>query len=128
MKYVQKKVSAKLIFCRAIDLRLMKRCVETNEWCKGRFQKQLKHFVSTIQDHISTKDGQWSVKGLLTFSEYYTISSIQKLYQSFRNPPVPKILEFSRKHGYKVVLAEHQNHYPDISFVKADDELVFHRF
>ncbi|MDM8557233.1 type II restriction endonuclease [Candidatus Parabeggiatoa sp. HSG14] len=36
----------------------------------------------------------------------------------------PKIIEFSRQYGYKVVLAEHQNYYPDISFVKADDDKI----
>jgi hypothetical protein len=33
-------------------------------------------------------------------------------------------MEFAQKHGYKVVLAEHQNYYPDISFVKSDDTSV----
>jgi len=36
----------------------------------------------------------------------------------------PKILEFAQVNGFKVVLAEHQNYYPDISFVKADDESI----
>jgi hypothetical protein len=31
-------------------------------------------------------------------------------------------MEFARKFGYKIVLAEHQNYYPDISFVKSDNE------
>lgn len=93
---------------------------------KADFEKQLKHFVSTIQDHISTKDGQWSVKGFIdVFQNIYTISSDTKIVSKVLEIHLfPKILEFSRKHGYKVVLAEHQNHYPDISFVKADDESV----
>ena len=36
----------------------------------------------------------------------------------------PKIMKFAEDNGYKLVLAEHQNYYPDISFVKADDESV----
>ena len=36
----------------------------------------------------------------------------------------PKILTFAQTNKYKVVLAEHQNYYPDISFVKASDESI----
>lgn len=36
----------------------------------------------------------------------------------------PKILHFAQAIGYKVVLAEYQNYYPDISFVKADNEAI----
>lgn len=36
----------------------------------------------------------------------------------------PKVLHFAQANGYKVVLAEHQNYYPDISFVKTNDESV----
>ncbi len=34
----------------------------------------------------------------------------------------PKILAFAEQHGFAVVLAEHQNYYPDISFVCKDNE------
>jgi len=33
-------------------------------------------------------------------------------------------MEFARQHHFKIVLAEHQNYYPDISFIKADDESI----
>ena len=33
-------------------------------------------------------------------------------------------MEFAKKYGYKIVLAEHQNYYPDISFVKAGNENI----
>ena len=36
----------------------------------------------------------------------------------------PRILSFAQKTGYRLVLAEHQNYYPDISFVHADDESI----
>ena len=36
----------------------------------------------------------------------------------------PKILGFAERYGYRIVLAEHQNYYPDISFVDADDENI----
>lgn len=93
---------------------------------KEEFEEQLKEFVETIQDYISTPDGQWTVKGFIdVFQNVYTISSDTKIVSKILEIHLfPKILEFSRKYGYKVVLAEHQNHYPDISFVKSDDESV----
>ena len=93
---------------------------------KEEFEEQLKEFVETIQDYISTDDGQWTVKGFIdVFQNVYTISSDTKIVSKILEIHLfPKILEFSQKYGYKVVLAEHQNHYPDISFVKADDESV----
>ena len=33
-------------------------------------------------------------------------------------------MEFAKEQGYKLVLADHQNYYPDISFVKSDDESI----
>ncbi len=33
-------------------------------------------------------------------------------------------MEFAKTYGYKIVLAEHQNYYPDISFVKEGDESI----
>jgi hypothetical protein len=33
-------------------------------------------------------------------------------------------LAFAQVNGYKIVLADHQNYYPDISFVKSDDESI----
>lgn len=93
---------------------------------KEEFEEQLKEFVGTIQEYISTEDGQWIVKGFIdVFQNVYTISSDTKIVSKILEIHLfPKILEFSQKYGYNVVLAEHQNHYPDISFVKADDESV----
>lgn len=36
----------------------------------------------------------------------------------------PKILQFAEENGYKVVLAEHQNYYPDVSLVKIDNPVI----
>lgn len=93
---------------------------------KKQFEQQLKDFVDTIQTHISTNDGQWAIKGFIdVYQNVYTISSDTKILSKILEIHLfPKILEFSEKHGFKVVLAEHQNHYPDISFVKINDESI----
>ena len=93
---------------------------------KEEFKSQLKEFVKGLQEHISTKDGQWTVKGFIdVYQNIYTISSDTKIVSKILEIHIfPKMLWFAHEYGYKVVLAEHQNHYPDISFVKSDDELI----
>ncbi|BAW79814.1 type-2 restriction enzyme EcoRV [Candidatus Nitrosoglobus terrae] len=95
---------------------------------KTIFATKLESFVKILKDHISTEDGQWTVKGFIDiFKNIYTLSSDTKIVSKILELHLfPKILKFAQEngYGYKVVLAEHQNYYPDISFVKAIDETV----
>lgn len=93
---------------------------------KEIFAEKLEEFVAEFKGHISTDDGQWTVKGFIdVFKNVYTISSDTKIVSKILEIHLfPKILQFAQTNGYKVVLADHQNYYPDISFVKADDESV----
>ena len=93
---------------------------------KQEFEDQLKDFVGTLQNHISTEDGQWSIKGFIdVFQNIYTISSDTKIVSKILEIHLfQKIMEFAGKYEYKVVLAEHQNYYPDVSFVKDDDDSI----
>jgi hypothetical protein len=91
---------------------------------KIEFENQLKKFVKTFQSHISSPNGQWTVKGFIDiFKKVYTISGDTKILSKILEIHLfPKILEFASTYGYKVVLADHQNYYPDISFVKEGNE------
>lgn len=91
---------------------------------KSDFEKALIEFTATLADHISTPDGQWKVKGFIdTPKNVYTISSDTKIVSKVLEIHLfPKILEFADKYDLAVVLAEHQNYYPDISFVSKRDE------
>lgn len=93
---------------------------------KKDFEKKLKVFVETLAEYITTKDGQWSIKGFIdTYQNIYTISNDTKIVSKILEIHLfPKILEFAKDNGYKVVLAEHQNYYPDASLVKIDDENI----
>lgn len=93
---------------------------------KAKFARKLEQFVTELRDHVSSGDGQWTVKGFIDiFKNVYTISSDTKIVSKILEIHLfPKILAFAQANGYKVVLAEHQNYYPDISFVKANDESV----
>jgi hypothetical protein len=59
------------------------------------------------------------------YKNIYTISSDTKIVSKILEIHLfPKILEFAEKNAYSIVLADHQNYYPDISFVKKSDEKV----
>jgi hypothetical protein len=93
---------------------------------KEAFATKLVQLVNELKSHVSTADGQWTVKGFIDiFKNLYTISSDTKIISKILEIHLfPQILTFAQDYGYKIVLAEHQNYYPDISFVKADDESV----
>ena len=93
---------------------------------KQEFFHELSQFVSSLDDHVSTDDGQWSIKGFIDVCRnIYTISSDTKIISKVLEIHLfPRILNFAQKTGYRLVLAEHQNYYPDISFVHADDESI----
>ncbi len=93
---------------------------------KKEFGKQLKDCVVNLQKHMSTEDGQWTVKGFIdVFQNVYTISSDTKIVSKILEIHLfPKIMEFAKQYDYKIVLAEHQNYYPDISFVQSDNEEI----
>jgi hypothetical protein len=90
------------------------------------FEKALVRFVESLSEHVSTDDGQWTVKGFIDiFKNVYTISSDTEIVSKILEIHLfPKILSFAQENGYRVVLADHQNYYPDISFIKSDDDSV----
>ena len=90
---------------------------------KQEFSQTLTQFVSSLDEHISTDDGQWRIKGFIDVCRnIYTISSDTKIISKILEIHLfPRILSFAEKTGYRVVLAEHQNYYPDISFVHAEN-------
>jgi len=93
---------------------------------KLTFETALKKFANTLTEHVSTDDGQWTVKGFIdTFRNVYTISSDTKIVSKILEIHLfPKVLAFADEHGFAIVLAEHQNYYPDISFALKSDESV----
>lgn len=93
---------------------------------KEDFAGKLAQLASTMKRCVSTEDGQWTVKGFIDiFKNVYTISSDTKIVSKILEIHLfPQILAFAQANEYKIVLAEHQNYYPDISFVKSDDESI----
>jgi hypothetical protein len=93
---------------------------------KIQFENYLKAFVAGLQKHISDDDGQWTIKGFIdVYKNVYSISSDTKILSKILEIHIfPSVMQFAQMYGYKVVLADHQNYYPDISFVKIADESI----
>ncbi len=93
---------------------------------KTTFENELKDFVKSLNQYISTEDGQWTIKGFIdVFKNVYTISSDTKIISKILEIHLfPRILKFAEDNGFKIVLAQHQNYYPDLSFINAANEKI----
>ena len=93
---------------------------------KNAFKEALAVLESTLSDYASTDAGEWTIKGFIdTYREVYTISSDTKVVSKILESHLfPKILAFAQEQEFEVILADHQNYYPDISFVSKTDENV----
>jgi hypothetical protein len=93
---------------------------------KQAFEAAFREFVEKLSKYATTQDGHWSIKGFIdVYRNVYTISSDTKIVSKILEIHLfPEILKFAELQGYKVVPADHQNYYPDISFVADDDDGV----
>ena len=94
---------------------------------KASFFAALRRFTDTLGNEISTKDGQWTVKGFIdVYRSVFAISSDTKVVSKILEIHLfPKLLSFAEENGYAIVLADHQNYYPDISFIMTNPDLKF---
>ncbi len=83
------------------------------------FENALNEFVEELKHYVSTDTGDWTIKGFIDiYKNIYTISSDTKIVSKILEIHIfPEILRFAEKAGYKIILAEHQNWYPDLTFV-----------
>ena len=93
---------------------------------KTDFKKELDKFAEKLEEYVSTDNGDWTVKGFIdVYKNIYTISSDTKIVSKILEIHIfPQILQFADSIGFKIILAEKQNWYPDLTFVKRDNEKV----
>lgn len=93
---------------------------------KNDFKLQLKSFTEGLRAYVSTETGEWTVKGFIDiFKNIYTISADTKIVSKILEIHIfPQLLQFAENAGFTIVLAEKQNWYPDLSFVKKDNEEI----
>lgn len=94
---------------------------------KEKFILDFKQFTDCLQKSVMDEvNGHWTVKGFIDiYKNVYTISSDTKIISKILEIHLfPTILKFADSIGYNVVLADYQNYYPDLTFVKKDDEHI----
>jgi hypothetical protein len=88
-----------------------------------KLQKVLFDNLAVLQD--GKRD--WVVKGFIdTYKNIYTISVDTKVVSKIIELMLfPGIAKFAKDNDLKMVFAEHQNHYPDITFIDNKDNTKF---
>lgn len=95
---------------------------------KLEFEAALNEFVNELKQYVSTETGDWTIRGFIdVYKNIYTISSDTKIVSKILEIHIfPEILRFAENAGYKIILAKHQNWYPDLTFVhKQNDQVKF---
>lgn len=93
---------------------------------KSTFKRELDRFADKLESYVSTDKGDWTVKGFIDVFKYiYTISADTKIISKILEIHIfPQLLQFAEEHGYKIIFAEKQNWYPDITFIDTKNEQV----
>ncbi|MDR0913365.1 MAG: hypothetical protein LBM96_12330 [Methanobrevibacter sp.] len=93
---------------------------------KELFRKNLLSYFSEFKKAIATDKDEWTVKGFIdVYKNIYTISLDTKVVSKIIELLLfPIIAEFASKHDYDIILAQHQNHYPDITFINENNEKI----
>lgn len=87
------------------------------------FENQLRGYLPKFQSALATDVGEWIVKGFIdTHHNIYTISSDTKVISKLIELMLfPLFNQFAQEYDYQLHLTEHQNHYPDITFIGKDE-------
>ena len=83
------------------------------------FREALARHFDRFTDSLATDTGDWVVKGFIdVYRRIYTIPIDTKVVSKIIELMLfPVISRFAEEHGFRLILSEHQNHYPDISFL-----------
>jgi hypothetical protein len=83
------------------------------------FRESLLACFEDFRQSLATHAGDWVVKGFVdVYRNVYTISVDTKVISKIIELILfPVLSQFAAKHQFRMVLSEHQNHYPDISFI-----------
>ncbi len=86
------------------------------------FSLIISSYFEDFRKNLVTDEGDWIVKGFIdTYKNIYTISVDTKVISKIIELMIfPVISKFAVDHNFKLKLCEHQNHYPDITFISED--------
>ena len=93
---------------------------------KDAFAIALGRFAGEMERFVATNEGDWTIKGFIDVEKnVYTVSLDTKIVSKVLELHLfPQLQRFAQLERYGIVLAEHQNWYPDISFVSLTNPSV----
>ena len=93
---------------------------------KSGFLSALQQFAKQMEQFIATNEGDWTIKGFIDVDKnVYTVSLDSKIVSKILEIHLfPQLQRFAQAEGYQIVLAEHQNWYPDLSFVRLSEPRI----
>ncbi len=95
---------------------------------KQTFKQDLDQLAKRLKAYVSSENGDWTIKGFIdVYKNIYTISSDTKIVSKILEIHLfPQIVVFAEQIGYKIILAEKQNWYPDLTFIhKENNDIKF---
>ena len=86
---------------------------------KSEFEQLLQQEATSMQEAVSTSNGDWIVKGFIDISKnIYTISADTKVISKIMELLIfPRISAFASRNGLRWLPCSEQNFYPDITFI-----------
>ena len=90
------------------------------------FESQMREYLPKLKSALANDIGEGVVKGFIdTYYNVYTISADTKVISKLIELMLfPLITDFARQNNFELHLAEHQNYYPDMTFIGIDGEKV----
>jgi len=90
------------------------------------FREELLPYLSDLQHRLADERGDWSVRGFVdVYRNVYSLSLDTKVLSKVMEWAIlPSLRRFAEAHGYDIVPAQAQNHYPDISLVSQSDTSI----
>jgi len=87
-----------------------------------KFLEFCKHLTEVVCDETR----HWTIKGFIdTSKNIYTISQDTKIISKILEIHIfPELIKFANENGFDIVLADHQNYYPDMTFVLKEDTTI----
>ncbi len=83
------------------------------------FSTDLLSYINQHRHSLTTDKGDWAVKGLIDiYHKIYPLSIDTKVISKVIELMLfPVVSRFATERDYRLVLSDHQNHYPDISLI-----------
>jgi len=86
---------------------------------KKTFENKFSRFCKQLQKYVSDNADEWTIKGFIDVNKnIFSLSGDTKIISKILEIHIfPKIVKFAKSINFDLVLADHQNYYPDMSLV-----------